>query len=201
MDAWAATSRGVITTQRHRSCRYRTAPSTCLHSVSLIPPSRSCRSATSFSVWPRPNHDLRLLLGRSVVRGSVVGSVPGATCTFVCRPPCRCCCAASSAPLLTLLSVRTGKSMTADWPGALTGLVLSGAGVGDVATRGRTSPDVGLERGSSSSGGDLETGGRADRGGSAGSGATDEGMTRTRRVGKILLKTAFYAPTRVNVCI
>eukprot|EP00964_Phaeocystis_antarctica_P037823 scaffold21630_cov39-Phaeocystis_antarctica.AAC.2 len=86
--------------------------------------------------------------------------------------------------------------MTADWPGALTGLVLSGAGVGDVATRGRTSPDVGLERGSSSSGGDLETGGRADRGGSAGSGATDEGMTRTRRVGKILLKTAFYAPTR-----
>mgnify|MGYP001280564959 CR=1 FL=1 len=161
MDAWAATSRGVITTQRHRSCRYRTAPSTCLHSVSLIPPSRSCRSATSFSVWPRPNHDLRLLLGRSVVRGSVVGSVPGATCTFVCRPPCRCCCAASSAPLLTLLSVRTGKSMTADWPGALTGLVLSGAGVGDVATRGRELLDMEFERARGRADcGDFETGGR-----------------------------------------
>lgn len=170
MDARAATSRGVFTTQRHRSCRYRAALSTCLHSVSLIPPSRSCRAATSFSVWPRPNHDLRLLLGRSVVRS---GSVPGATCTFVCRPPRRCCCAASSAPVLTLLSVRTGTPMTADWP--VTGLVLSGAS-GDVATRGQTSPDMEFERGRGRIG-DFETGGRADRGGSAGRGATDEGIT------------------------
>ena len=61
-DARAGTSRGVFTTRRHRSCRYRAALSTCLPSVSLIPPSRPCRAATSFSV-PRPNHDLRLLLG------------------------------------------------------------------------------------------------------------------------------------------
>ena len=170
MDARAATSRGVFTTQRHRSCRYRAALSTCLHSVSLIPPSRSCRAATSFSVWPRPNHDLRLLLGRSIVR---CGSVPGATCTFVCRPPRRCCCAASSAPVLTLLSVRTGTPMTADWP--VSGLVISGAS-GDVATRGRTSPDMEFERGRGRTDcGDFGPGDGTDRGGSAGRGATDEG--------------------------
>eukprot|EP00964_Phaeocystis_antarctica_P135770 scaffold100138_cov39-Phaeocystis_antarctica.AAC.1 len=153
MDARAATSRGVFTTQRHRSCRYRTALSTCLHSASFIPPSRSCRAATSFSVWPRPNHDLRLLSGRSaVVR---CGSFPGATCTFVCRPPRRCCCAASSAPV----SVHTGTPMTADWP--VTGLVLSGAGVGDVATRGRELLDMEFERARGRADcGDFETGGR-----------------------------------------
>ena len=171
MDARAATSRGVFTTQRHRSCRYRAALSTCLHSASFIPPSRSCRAATSFSVWPRPNHDLRLLSGRSaVVR---CGSFPGATCTFVCRPPRRCCCAASSAPVLTLLSVRTGTPMTADWP--VTGLVLSGAS-GDVATRGQTSPDMEFERGRGRTDcGDFGPGDGTDRGGSAGRGATDEG--------------------------